>query len=159
MFGRRVRRRSDGRYSLRLAAHERELLRSLPDDLLALLDTDDPSLQRLFPPAYGSADDAALEAEYRQLMGSDLADRHRAALVVLRDTVDAEVLDEEQMVAWLAGLNELRLVLGTRLDVSEDEDTIIDAIDPDDPRGMGLALYQYLGGLQQELVEAAAGAF
>ncbi|HZQ28653.1 MAG TPA: DUF2017 family protein [Acidimicrobiales bacterium] len=155
MLERRVKRRRDGRYALKLDADERELLRSLPDQLLELLDTNDPVLTRLYPPAYAGADDVALEAEYRRLMGSDLEDRHKAALVTLRDTIDAPFLTEEQMGAWLAAINELRLVLGTRLDVGEEDSG---EVDPTDPRAPTLALYQYLSFLQDQLVEAATGA-
>ena len=160
MFGRgRVRRLRDGRYALRLDEQERELLRALPAQLLELLasDGDDPSLARLFPPAYANSEDAEREADYRRLMGSDLLDRHRGALETLRVTAGAEALTEEELAAWLAGINELRLVLGTRLDVSEDEEFDPDP-SPDDPRGAGLALYYWLGMLQEQLVEAAADA-
>jgi hypothetical protein len=158
MFGRgRVRRQRDGRYQLRLEDQERDLLRTLPAQLLDLLDTggDDPSLARLFPPAYPDPDEAEREAEYRRLMGSDLLARHRGALEMLQATAGAESITEEELGAWLAGVNELRLVLGTRLDVSEEEDF---DLSPDDPRSAGLALYYWLGVLQEQLVEAAAEA-
>ncbi len=83
-----------------------------------MAETDDPSLRRLFPPAY--IDDPEGEAEYRRLMGDDLLQGRQAALDTMAATVDATELDEGQITV-LSCLNDLRLVLGTQLDVSEDE--------------------------------------
>ena len=154
MLGRRVRRTRKGQYQLRLPDEERDLLRSLPGQLRALLsqDLNDPSLRRLFPPAY--LGEAEREAEYRRLMGDDLLDSRRTALDVMEATIDADVLDEEQITGWLTALNELRLVLGTRLDVTED--MYEEPAPPDDPRAPGLALYGYLGWLQEQVVAALA---
>ena len=64
------------------------------------------------------------------------------------------VLAEEDANAWCGALNDLRLVLGDRLGVTED--LYEDGIDPDDPRATELALYGWLTWLQGELVEALA---
>lgn len=151
---RRVRRTRSGEVELRLSADERALLRSLPPQLRQLLDEDpaDAGLRRLTPPAY--PDDAEREAEYRRLMGPDLHGRRLAALAVMERTVDADRLTEDQAQGWLAALNDLRLVLGTGLDV--DEDMADEPPDPSDPRAPGLALYGYLSWLQDQLVEALA---
>jgi hypothetical protein len=152
---RRVTRTRKGDYVLRLPDEERAILRELPGQLRELLGTDDPSLHRLFPPAY--ADDIEHETEYRHYMGDDLLESHRRALEVMEETIDAERLDEEQMTGWLGALNDLRLVLGTRLDVSED--LYEEGIAPDDPRAPAFALYSYLGWLQEQVVDALAEAF
>ncbi|CAN5651014.1 hypothetical protein BH20ACT2_BH20ACT2_02940 [soil metagenome] len=152
MLGRRlVKRQRDGRFKLSLGAEERRLLGELAPQLEELLGGDDPSLRRLSPPAY--LDDAEADAEFRSLLGDDLLIARRAQLQVLAETADADVLDEEQLLAWMGAVNALRLVLGTRLDVSEDGDA---AIDPDDPNAPALALYGYLGWLLEHLVGAAA---
>ena len=147
-----IERTRDGRFALSLSAAERHLLRELPGELRSLLDSgsDDPSLRRLFPPAY--AEDAGAEAEYRELMHADLLGKHREALTVLERTADSERLDAAEVDAWLSALNDLRLVLGTRLGVTED---LYDAeIDPTDAE---LAVYLYLTWLQEQFVEAAGG--
>ena len=150
MLGRRVKRTRSGVFQLRLPPDERDLLRSIAGDLRELLATDDPSLRRLSPPAY--KDDPALEAEYRRYMADDLMASHHQALEVMQETLDAEQLDEEQLNGWLRALNELRLVLGTRLDVSED---MYDReMDPDDPVAPAFAVYSYLGWLQEQVVDA-----
>ena len=153
-WGRAVERLPDGGIRLDLGREEREVLAALPGQLRELLSVapDDPSVRRLTPPAY--ADDAGHEAEYRRLMGDDLADRRLAALAVLEETATAERLTEEQAQGWLAALNSLRLVIGTQLDVQEDMDDL--GLSPDDPRAPGLALYGYLSGLLDQLVDALA---
>ncbi|HET6792898.1 MAG TPA: DUF2017 family protein [Acidimicrobiales bacterium] len=145
-----------GDFELALPAAERELLRSLPEQLRQLLESpDDPDLRRLFPPAYAGTGDeeVAAEADYRDAMGSALVERHRAAFDVLEATVDADRLDAEQASAWLSAVNDVRLVLGTRLDVSEDQAPV----PPDDARAPAFAVYSYLSWLAQQLVEALAG--
>src|SRR5207302_4816370 len=152
MPAKRIKRTRKGQFQIRLPAEERDLLRSLPGQLKDLLEENDPSLRRLFPPAY--LDDPERDAEYQQLMRADLLERHRAALDVMTETIDAEELQEEQLAGWLGALNDLRLVLGTRLDVSED--MWDDELDPNDPRAPALGLYGYLGWLQEQVVEALA---
>ena len=61
----------------------------------------------------------------------------------------------EEAESWLTGLNALRLVLGTRLDVSEEAPP---NVDPTDPRAHQAAVYLYLSWLQEQLVEAMVGA-
>ncbi len=143
-----------GEVKVRIAREEREVLRGLPAQLRQLMDDDpdDPAIRRLFPPAYRERPDH--EYEYRRLMGDDLRDRRLAALAAMEETVDADVLTPEQASGWLRALNDLRLVLGTRLDVKDD--TFGEEIDGDDPRAPALALYGYLSLLEEELVEALA---
>ena len=52
----------------------------------------------------------------------------------------------------LRALNDVRLVLGTRLDVQED--TLLDELGPDESRAQGLAVYGYLTWIQEQLVAA-----
>ena len=148
---RRIERVQDGEYALHLPTEERELLRELPAQLrtLLLLAPDDPALRRLFPHAY---EDEWDEAAYRELVGDELLDGRRHALDVLTETADAERLTAAQAQSWLTALNDLRLVLGTRLDVNEEE--LLRDLHPDDPRAPDLALYAYLSWLQEQLVEA-----
>jgi hypothetical protein len=140
-----------GAVELRLSGDERSLLAGLVSELRALLDgaPGDPSLRRLFPPAYDEDDD---ERVYRDLMGGELLDGRRAALDVVAQTVDHERLSADEADAWLRALNDLRLVLGTRLDVQED--TFTEELQRDDPRAPALAVYGYLSWMQEQLIEA-----
>lgn len=147
-------RQRDGGLLVRLEPDGRDLLRSLPKQLEALLAEapDDPSLYRLAPPAY--QDDAEQEAEYRRYMGDDLRERRRAALALLAGTADAERLDEEEAQAWLAALNSLRLVIGTRLGVQEDDDPY--DLPEDEEEAGAVVVYHYLSVLLEDLVGALA---
>jgi hypothetical protein len=148
--GPRVVRRRRGGYELRLTQPERQMLRTLPGQLRELLGTDDPSLIRLFPPAH--AEDPELETEYREMVGDDLRAKHLESLRVMEATVEERTLDEDQLGAWLGALNDLRLVLGTQLDVTED----LEGVPDDDPRAPAFQLYRYLTWLQSQVVDALA---
>ena len=150
MGGRRIQRDRKGGYRLRLPQEERALLATLPAQLREVMQTDDPSLRRLFPPAY--ADDAEADDEYRRLMREELLEGKLAALRVVEESAYAEHLTEEDLEGWLGALESLRLYLGTQLDVSEA--TYAEELDPDDPSAPALALYGYLSWLQEQAVEA-----
>lgn len=151
---RRLTRGRGGGVRLRLAARERELLRGLAAELEARLtdDADAPDFARLFPPAY--AEDPEGEREYRALVHEELLGGKREALQAFTASLEHATLTEEELDAWLRVLNDLRLVLGTRLDVSET--TFAGGLDPRDPDAPDLALYSYLSWLQEQAVEAAA---
>jgi Domain of unknown function (DUF2017) len=140
----RVVRGSDGRYRLRLPKPERAVIRQLPDQLRQELeDPSQPDLRRVFPPA--SNDDDRLVREYRELLGDQLLAGRLRAVETMATSVGQDVLDEEQILAWLSTLNDLRLILGTRLGVTDerqDED-----VPEDDPRAQAWALYHYLAFL------------
>ena len=151
-LARRVKRTRKGDFAVKLPDHERELLATLPAQLRELLDSDDPATERLFPPAYAA--DPERDEEYQRLVHDDLVRSRRTAIDVMEATLDQERLSEEELSAWLSALNDLRLVLGTKLDVSED--MYADGVPPDDPRAPAFALYGYLGWLQEQVVEALA---
>jgi hypothetical protein len=148
----RIERAGAGRYSISLPKPERELLLSLTEQLrdVLLATTEDPSLRRLFPTAYH--EDPDRDQEYQQLVRDELLERRLAALTTVEATARAEEVDEEELTAWLTSLNDLRLVLGTRLDVAEDQA----AVDEDDPDAPMMALYGYLSGLLADVVDALA---
>ncbi len=141
-----------GDFRLRLPDEERELLQLLCAELRERIDDDpaDPELRRLFPPAH---EDPDADAEYRQMTGSQLVSGRSRALSTVQSTLDRRTLSSEEAESWLTVLNDLRLVLGTRLDVTEEMDF---DLDPDDPRTPELAVYAYLSWLQEQLVEAMA---
>jgi hypothetical protein len=152
-YATRIERAENGDILLRLPEHERELLRGIAasiQDRLAAED-DDPALRRLFPPAYT---DPEREAEYRELTRAQLLSGRERALELVETTVDRDSLSPEEADAWLRALNDMRLVLGTALDVEEDLDW--DAINAENPRAPEYAMYGYLSWIQEQLVEATA---
>ena len=143
-----------GGVEVRLPSGLRDVLRSLCDQLETLLTTEDPSsdpaLARLSPAAY--PDDPLRELEFEQMAGDDLAAGRLAALRELRDTAGAEVLEEEQALAWLRTLNDLRLVLGTRLDITEESG--VEDFAGDEASEAAFELYGALNMIQGELLLA-----
>ena len=150
-----IERTREGDYLLRLSDAERELLRSLPRELLRLLaeDPGDPTLRRLRQSAY--EDDEEADGEFQELMQRELEDGRRQALTLLVETASRERLTAEELDAWLRALTDLRLALGTRLEVTED--TYDRDIDPRDPAAYELSVFAYLSWLQEQAVEAALG--
>jgi Domain of unknown function (DUF2017) len=129
---------------------EQLLLAELLDELEGLLDDpEDPELRRLFPPAYSEPTD---DEQYRSLVRDQLVSGRSKALATVRATLSRDTLDVEQADQWLRALNDMRLVLGTRWDVTEQLD--YGKLDLNERRGRELAVYGYLSWLQEQLVEA-----
>jgi hypothetical protein len=146
-----VRRARDGTFQLRMSDDERDLVASLAGQLRDLLVSDETDgLQRLFPPGY--ADDPEREQEYQQLTHDELLTKRLASVDVVEQTVSQTSLDEDQINAWMGAINDLRLVLGTRLDVTEE----MEEISLDDPRAPAFAVYHYLTHLLAEIIDALA---
>jgi arsenate reductase-like glutaredoxin family protein len=86
------------------------------------------------------------------MVRDDLRAERLAAIEVMERTIDSDRLSEEELLAWLSAINDLRLVLGTRLDVPEDLNEL--DVQPGDPRAESLALYAYLSILEEDAVAA-----
>ncbi|NEY33313.1 DUF2017 family protein [Streptomyces sp. PRKS01-65] len=154
-----------------------------PGDPLAELFADgpseppsDPVLRRLFPDAYtdpGQAPASAREAEerraysaeFRRYTENDLrAGKRDNALAVVRslDALAAEAAGEggavlrlsaQESQRWLGALNDLRLAIGARLEITDEEDTdLLYRLPDEDPRKPMVMAYLWLGGLQETLV-------
>ena len=142
----------DGGYRVRLGENERRTLGALLAELRALIEGDDTAVGRLFPAAY--RDDPEASAEFDRLVHDDLVATRLEALDTVERSLAAERLDQAQLAAWCGALNDLRLVLGEQLGVTED--LYERELHPDDPRAPGLALYGWLTWLQGHVVEARA---
>ena len=146
----------DGTYSLNLRGDERALIATIVSELRSAL-ADDPSdemLTRLFPTA--RPEDPEAEAEYQELVRHELVSNRLARLDIVGELAEATALDQEQLAAWLGAVNDIRLVLGTRLEVSEDDEFDIDEEVEDTPESVARSAYWYLGWLLEHLVEVSA---
>jgi len=150
----RVKRLRKGGYRLEMPEAEREVVRRLLPQLRELLTAteSDPRLRRLFPVAH--PDDPRAQEEFELLVRDELVASRLAAIDLVEATLDTQELDEEQLLAWMQALNAVRHVLGTVLDVSEDDSPA--EVDDDDPDAGTWALYSYLSFLLDQLVEAAS---
>jgi hypothetical protein len=147
-----IRKGKDGRYRVRIDETARNVLSDLARQLAPAIATHDPMTKRLFPPAYPDPQLADVEREYRGLVETALVTHHQRALETLAATAQADTLSEEEVHDWLSAIESMRLVLGTRLDVSEE----MTPPGPEDPAAAEYALYEYLGGLQYLLIETLA---
>lgn len=117
----------------------------------------DPALARLFPDAY--RDDEKSAAEFRRYTEGELRggkrERARCALDSLPSGRGGRFeLTEEQARCWLGTLNDLRLVLGARFGLTDDEQEPGADLEPDDPLRAYVPAYHYLAYLQETLIEA-----
>jgi hypothetical protein len=150
------------RVRVRLAPDEVAILRGLPDQLRSVLGEggDEPVNQRLFPPAYLDVADIEHDTEYHRLMHDDLGKEKQTNLDLVTHSLArgstsvsrwSVELTNEEATAWLGVLNDLRLALGVRLDITEDFDG---DVDDTDPRAPALRLLSYLGWLEEQLLSA-----
>jgi hypothetical protein len=153
-----------------------------PDDPLAELFAEgpseppaDPVLRRLFPDAYSdpegtpqakeAEEQRAYSAEFRRYTENDLrAGKRDKALAVIRslDALSAASAGEggavlklspEESQQWLGALNDLRLAIGSRLEITDEDDTdLLYRLPDEDPRKPMVMAYLWLGGLQETLV-------
>jgi hypothetical protein len=162
------RNRSNG-YDVVLEAGEAAVLTRLCEELTTLLRDDepagddepaDPVLERLFPRAYLDPTEEEAEGEWQRLVHGDLMDGRRQAVATMEGTLAGATvrrgrfeltLSEEEAQAWLAVINDSRLALGTRLQVTEDLD--LSRLDPDDPDTAPYAVYWWLGVLEERLID------
>lgn len=143
-----------------LEEYEAEILRRLGGEMQILLEADLPPADkvtaRLFPAAYETAEE---ERAYRDLVGDELRDDKKAALQAmvgaLGDDGPVQVtLTEDEIDQWLALITDLRLAIGTRLEVTEE--TMSQEVDPDDPDAPAYSILHWLGWLQESILEEVA---
>ncbi len=102
-----------------------------------------PHMKRLFPAAYHN--DEQRNEEYRRLTHADLADSHVSAVDdAIALLAPQRVFTTGDLERFVRAINAMRLVLGTLLDVSEDEP---DEVSEDDPTALQREVYDYLGWL------------
>ena len=114
----------------------------------------DPVIARLYPDV--RPDDPAWSARFRDIVRGDLDDARREQLAAVEASLDARTIDDADAEAWLHVLNDLRLVLGTRLGVVDDGDEA--SFDPEDPDAAAKVVYAYTGFLEAQFVDVLAEA-
>ena len=149
--------RSGRGFTLHMGADEREAVAGLLTELRAM--QSDPeaaeAVSRLFPVVHPG--DAEQEAEWQRLMRDELITSRAAAIDTVVGVLERPgrkvPLDEAEMHAFLQAVNSIRLVLGTVLDVGEDEDEVPDEL-LDSPE---YGLYGYLSYVLDASVRAMSG--
>jgi Domain of unknown function (DUF2017) len=119
---------------------------------------DDPVLARLLPDAY--QDDPAAAGEFRKYTESSLREAKKYFAHSLLDTLPPSggrvKLTGDQARDWLRALNDVRLMFGVRLEVTEDFEEQLASLAPEDPRIAAFEVYGWLGAVQESLVRALA---
>lgn len=112
--------------------------------------SEDPALARLFPDGY--SDDEHASADFRRFTEQDLRAQKITALTSVRNALEnwtgKSTVSAQQAQDWLKALNDLRLVLGTRLEITDEAEIDFDADEP------GIHLYNYLTYLQGTLIDS-----
>jgi Domain of unknown function (DUF2017) len=148
-----VRRKGTDRYELQFPEWLREELGNLLGQLRQLLTGDAPDddrLTRLFPNAYVGNPEA--EAEYQGFMRAELVTSRVAAISIVEESLFDEAVDGAKLNAWMAAINDVRLVLGTLLGVSEEADH--GEMEETDPNFGGFVLYDQLTFVLGEIIDA-----
>src|SRR5918992_3546577 len=130
---------------------------------------EDPVLARLFPAAYTDDEEAA--GEFRRFTEATLRDGKAAAACTIIDGLEEAglppQLDEEGLMIdveldqptaeiWMRSFTDLRLALATRLGVEQDDEDYWHSLPDDDPRAQAHDIYEWVGYLQETLVQALA---
>jgi hypothetical protein len=148
-----------GRLRLQLEPVEVELLSMLFDELDAVLDgeagVEDEVLRRLNPAGY--RDDPQAAADFRALTEASLRTEREDRMATCRadlagltgDAAGVDLSDPDAARRWIQVLNDLRLALGTRLGITEDDDREIDPAAPDGP---AREVYYWLTAVQDSVV-------
>jgi Domain of unknown function (DUF2017) len=149
-----LRRRRDGTYEWKLGPNERQVLSQVAQDFRSLLTNEtpssDPSLQRVFPPAH--PDDPIAELEYERSAGGALLADKLEHLETFERCITREALSEDDVLACMRAANDIRLVLGTRIDVREESTPGDFAGDPE--TRSTFELYAYLSWLVESTIDA-----
>jgi hypothetical protein len=128
---------------------------------------DDPVLARLFPTAYRDDEEAA--GEFRRFTEGTLRDHKAEAAGLVVETleeaglpseltedglmVDVE-LEQPAALTWMKSFTDIRLALATRLGVEEGDEDYWYSLPDDDPRTQVHDIYEWVGYLQETLVDA-----
>jgi hypothetical protein len=116
---------------------------------------EDPALRRLLPDAYLDDDEAA--GEFRRFTERDLRESkaHNARIVQAQlDEEGREVtIAGDAIPAWLGFLNDTRLTIGTRLEITEENHDALVALPETDPRAGLFQVYDWLTFLQESVVQ------
>jgi hypothetical protein len=133
------------------------------DPLAALLESDGPTtppedvvLQRLLPDAYKQDDLASSEFRRfteRGLREGKVTDAKRVLSALEESGADEIALEPDEQLSWLRAINDLRLAIGTRLDIKDEDDySTWEKLPDEDPRRLTYDLYDWLGYLQSALL-------
>ncbi len=147
MSSREIKKIGEDRFKLDLHPQVRQLLLDLQEMALSHLEDNTPVARRLYPVAYQNSPE--MEMDFQKLTREPLTNHHRQNLTTFEKTLVKSELTQDEALAWMSALNDMRLILGTALDIDEDQVTPTE----DDPNYEGFVVYDLLTYLQGVLIE------
>ncbi len=119
--------------------------------------SDDPAVARLLPDAYDDPEDAR---DFRRFTENDLRQsKMQHAMTVLEEIErSGEKVSVTSTDSWLGLLNDARIAIGTRIQISQDNHEELAGLPDDDPRSGLFHVYDWLTFLQESLVRCMAPA-
>ncbi len=156
-------------WTLNIGEDEQAVVADLLGQLRTLLNSDadpdsptSPLLDRLFPNAYTAEEDAEKEAEYQRLMREELVASRLHQIEAVAGYIasgEEQKLDEGQVIALMQSVNAVRVVLGTMLNVTDEDDDLLDGVsDEDDEFEIERRLYAFLSWLLDWIVRSLQSA-
>lgn len=135
---------------------ENDLRARKREDALALVRTLDQAGAGEPDGESADGDPGTLHEDPQGPRGATRKGRRKRAARALPEGSVLLTLSPEESRHWLGALNDLRLTIGTRLDVSDEDETEdggLYRLPDDDPRKPMVMAYLWLGALQETLVE------
>lgn len=142
-----LRRLEGGRFENLLHDEEKELLSVLPGLVNEAIDMNSPYVTRLFPPTYPF--DTVAQAEFEKISSDALVKQHRGVLEGFCASIQKPEITLDDLMTWVGAINNIRLLLGTALDVYEE----MQQPSEDDPRFQDFVIFDYLTWLQGSILE------
>jgi hypothetical protein len=146
--------------TMHLDETEADLLRRLTAEMETLLSSEaggeDAVIDRLFPDAYESPED---ESAFREIVGDDLRRHKLDALSDVRSALGKRgaatiTFSEGDPGTWLTVLTDMRLAIGTKLDVTEE--SMSQELELDRPTSSSMLVLHWLGWMQESILKAIA---
>lgn len=136
-----------------LREEEIELLSLLPSLVEEAIEMNSPYVARMFPPTYPF--DAVAQSKFEKTTGDSLVEKHKVMLEGFTSSLHNKQLNFADLAIWVGAINDIRLLLGTTLDVYEG----MEPPDPSDPTYHNFVIYDYLAWLQGSILDFLGSQF
>ncbi|MCL5077540.1 MAG: DUF2017 domain-containing protein [Actinobacteria bacterium] len=147
MSAREIEKVGDDRFKIELADQVRQLLLDLKEMTLTHVVSESPIAKRIFPTAYNNSPE--MELDFEKLTREPLMNHHQENLSLFERSLFKNEINQEEVLAWISALNNMRLILGTALDIQEDQEIPKET----DPNYEGYLVYDLITYLQGALIE------
>lgn len=145
---REISRVEGNRFQIDLPSQVRQILSDMEEMALAHVAAESPVAKRIFPSAYRNSPE--MEMDFQKMTREALGEHHRSNLETFKNSLYNSEITFDEALAWVGALNSMRLILGTALDVQEDQDPP----DEEDPDYQGYVIYDLLTYLQGAVIDA-----